>query len=91
MKKTAESSASTTTELTVSFDIYETNITGCHSDTVSWALNVTNVVSGNVVTEGHGKDKGESTQEKNATQDNDMLSALNIYAFTIVQVGCNFI
>ena len=61
MKKSKESSGSTRAKLTVTFDVYETNITGCQADTIAWAINVSSCVSGDL--ESTGNVDGESTPD----------------------------
>ena len=51
MKKAKESSGTTKTTLTVTFDVWETNATGCSTDTITWALNVSKAQSGDLETE----------------------------------------
>lgn len=61
MKRAKESSGSTKGKLTVTFDVYESNLTGCQADTVAWAINVTSCVSGEL--ESSGDVDGESTAD----------------------------
>ena len=61
MKRAKESSGSTKGKLTVTFDVYETNMTGCQTDTVAWAINVSECVSGDL--ESTGDVDGESTAD----------------------------
>ncbi len=58
MKKSKESSGSTKGKLTVTFDVFETNLTGCQEDTIAWTINVSSCVSGDL--ESTGNEQGES-------------------------------
>jgi hypothetical protein len=88
MKKSKESSGSTTTTLTVTFDIWETNMTGCHSDVIAWAMNVSAVQSGDLHSTGTSETPGRDDREDiqaNSTQDHQMTQALQIHPFVVTQ------
>ena len=75
MIQAKESSGNTKAKLKVTFDVYETNITGCQSDTIAWAINITACEAGDLETGGEGSTAGSSDEKKvpdNRTLDDQM-------------------
>jgi hypothetical protein len=87
MKKARESSGTTSTDLRVNFDVYESNLTGCQSDTIAWAINISSCEAGDLETDGEVDSHAEGHEriKHNRTEDHMMTQALQIYDFVVIQ------
>ena len=86
LKKDKESSSSTSSNIEISFDIFETSLTGCKEGMVLYELNVTDVVSGPVREEEASDESGASSSSTDTGQnDADMLTALQVHPFVVIQ------
>jgi hypothetical protein len=94
-----QQSGQTDVKVTIFFDVYETNITGCVVDRVAWALNITKVLIQRFgealsshraflhqVEQGSASvSTGDIKQNTTSVPTNDYFQALTAFPFTVTQ------
>ncbi len=93
-------SGQTDAKVTIYFNVYETNITGCVVDRIAWALNITKVVflkvlriirsslgfaAYQVEQASASVSMGEIRQNSSSAPSNDYFQALTAFPFTVTQ------